>query len=299
MAVFQYMPHVFFVAEHGVDDFEHAMRANYELTKRFSAEFSVRPFLERYPREAFAKLRLWARDPNVHVRRLVSEGSRPRLPWAPRLRSLEVDPRPGLALLELLKDDPERYVQRSVANHLNDVAKVHADLVVSVCEDWMASPSEARRWIVERALRTLIKRGHPRALALLGARNAPGAWRVEDASILPSRVTISGSATLSATLVNASASTRTAIVDFEIHYPGSRPGTDRRKVFKLTRVKLEPRARARLSKRISFTPRSTRAIYPGMHAVELRVNGTAFPVGRVRVARPKAPAPHTRTRRAR
>ena len=125
MAPFRYLPHVLFVRKYGLDDFEAAMRAQYELTKRFSAESSIRAFLVRYPEETYARLREWASDENVHVRRLVSEGTRPRLPWAPRLRAFQEDPRPVIALLELLKDDPERYVQRSVANNLNDIGKDH------------------------------------------------------------------------------------------------------------------------------------------------------------------------------
>jgi thioesterase domain-containing protein len=125
MAPFFYLPHVLFVAEFGLDHFEPSMRAQYELTQRFTAEFSIRPFLERYPEQTLARLARWAADPSAHVRRLVSEGTRPRLPWAPRLRAFQRDPRPVLKLLELLKDDPVLYVRRSVANNLNDIGKDH------------------------------------------------------------------------------------------------------------------------------------------------------------------------------
>jgi 3-methyladenine DNA glycosylase AlkC len=133
MEVFVYMPHVFFVADRGGDRFEASMRAQYELTQRFTAEYSIRVFLERYPEATLARLREWARDPSVHVRRLVSEGTRPRLPWAPRLRSFQDDPRPVLELLELLRDDPELYVRRSVANNLNDIGKDNPAALIETC----------------------------------------------------------------------------------------------------------------------------------------------------------------------
>ena len=139
LAPFRYLPHVFFVQRYGLDDFELAIEAQYELTKRLSAETSIRPYLERYPERTLARLRLWAADPNTHVRRLVSEGTRPRLPWAPRLRAFIADPAPVLELLELLKHDSERYVQRSVANNLNDIAKDHPDVVVATCQRWASS----------------------------------------------------------------------------------------------------------------------------------------------------------------
>lgn len=130
MASFLYLPHTLFVASHGLDHFETSMRAQYELTQRFTAEFSMRPFLERHEQATLARLAEWAGDANEHVRRLVSEATRPRLPWAARLRRFQRDPRPVLALLELLKDDPSLYVRRSVANNLNDIGKDKPDAEV-------------------------------------------------------------------------------------------------------------------------------------------------------------------------
>jgi 3-methyladenine DNA glycosylase AlkC len=131
MAGFLYMPHLFFVARHGLDHFEESMRAQHALTQRFSAEFSIRAFLERHPGRTLERLREWTGDPSHHVRRLVSEGTRPRLPWAPRLRAFQRDPGPVVELLELLKDDVELYVRRSVANNLNDIGKDHPDLLTA------------------------------------------------------------------------------------------------------------------------------------------------------------------------
>ena len=127
----------------------------------------------KYPEETYERLIEWARDENVHVRRLVSEGSRPRLPWAPRLSAFLQDPQPVIALLELLKDDPERYVQRSVANNLNDIGKDHSEIAVEVCRRWSVGASPGREWIIKHALRSLVKKGHTGALELLGVGGKP------------------------------------------------------------------------------------------------------------------------------
>ena len=180
LAVFFYLPHVCLVAQYGIDPahnggrdpFEAAMRAQHALTQRFSAEFSIRPFLIRDARRTLARLEAWTRDPSPHVRRLCSEGTRPRLPWAPRLPDFVQDPRPTLPLLEALKDDPSLYVRRSVANHLGDIAKDHPELAFAVCERWLASASSDRRWLIRHALRHPAKQGVRAALALRAAARA-------------------------------------------------------------------------------------------------------------------------------
>lgn len=157
MAPFFYLPHVLFVAERGLDHFELSLRAQYELTKRFSAEFSIRPYIARDPERTFAVLREWARDENAHVRRLVSEGTRLRLPWASRVEWLDRNPNRVLELLELLKDDPTTLVRRSVANNLNDLGKLHPRLLVETCAAWLDDASAERRALVEHALRSAAK----------------------------------------------------------------------------------------------------------------------------------------------
>ena len=161
MAPFFYLPHVLFVAEHGLDHFDVSMRAQYELTKRFSAESSIRPYIAKYPERTFAVLREWARDRNAHVRRLVSEGTRLRLPWAPRVAWLDANPERVLELLELLKDDAASLVRRSVANNLNDLGKVRPELLTRTCAAWLEDASPERRALVEHALRSAVKRGRP------------------------------------------------------------------------------------------------------------------------------------------
>ena len=175
LAPFFYLPHSHLIIERGLADFENGMRANYELTRRFSAEFSIRPFLTKYPDQSLKLLRSWTKDPNAHVRRLVSEGTRPRLPWAGRLREFQQNPQRMLPLLELLKDDPELYVRRSVANHLADILKDHPDVIYETCEQWLkeiakkSTPAEivkSRKWMIRHAVRLPAKKGDDRALEL-------------------------------------------------------------------------------------------------------------------------------------
>lgn len=174
LAPFFYLPHISFVANYGVDPahnagddpFEISMDAQHALTRRFTAEFSLRAFLQRWPERTLARLLEWTRDEDPHVRRLCSEGSRPRLPWAARLPALIADPRPALPILEALKDDPEPYVRRSVANHLGDVAKDHSRLVYELCTRWLRDASPDRKWLIRHALRHPAKHGEAAALKL-------------------------------------------------------------------------------------------------------------------------------------
>ncbi len=167
LGVFFYLPHVSFVAQFGCDPehnagrdpFEASMQAQYELTRRFSAEFSLRPFLIRWPQRTLARLKVWTRDRDPHVRRLCSEGSRPRLPWAVRIPAFVHDPGPTLPLLEALKDDPVLYVRRSVANHVGDIAKDHPHIAFELCERWLRDAGPERRWLIRHALRHPARRG--------------------------------------------------------------------------------------------------------------------------------------------
>jgi 3-methyladenine DNA glycosylase AlkC len=281
LAPLRYMPHVFFVARHGLDHFESSMRAQYEVTKRFSAESSIRAFLVRHPEATYQRLVAWARDANVHVRRLVSEGTRPRLPWAPRLRAFQKDPAPVLRLLEMLKDDAERYVQRSVANNLNDIGKDHPELLVDTCARWMAKPTEGRRWIVGHALRSVVKRGDRGALRILGVAGKPDV-RVEVVRFEPRRVRLGSTLRFSFELVSSAKREQELLVDYAVHFVKAN-GETRPKVFKLRKLVLPSGGRARLEGRVSFAPMTTRTHRPGRHAVELQLNGVAIPLGEFEV----------------
>lgn len=177
LEVFFYHPHACFIAEYGLapehnggeDPFETSMTAQYELTQRFTAEFSIRPFLIRHPERTLARLLQWTADPNPHVRRLCSEGTRPRLPWAPRLPAFIADPAPLFPLLEALKDDPSLYVRRSVANHLGDIAKDHPDQVFALCARWQNGATKEVKWLIRHALRHPASKGDATAIELRAA----------------------------------------------------------------------------------------------------------------------------------
>ena len=185
LAPFFYLPHSHFIATRGVGSFASGMHANYELTRRFTAEYSLRPYLIAHPGACLAELARWAVDADPHVRRAASEATRPRLPWAMRLPAFQVDPTPVLPLLETLKDDPVLYVRRSVANHLGDILKDHPSVVHAICRRWIDEISAAgfdpaiadnRRWMIRHAVRLPAKQGERTALALRVAAKA-GAQR--------------------------------------------------------------------------------------------------------------------------
>lgn len=256
----------------GIDHFDAAMAAMHALTQRFSCEFAVRPYLARQPERTLAVLADWTRDPSVHVRRLVSEGTRPRLPWGERLHRFTADPTETLALLERLKDDPERYVQRSVANHLNDISKDHPDRAVAVAASWLEDPTPDRQWIVKHALRGLVKAGHAGALAVLGY--GPPALEVAHFTV-PAAFTLGGKLALATELVSTSDQDQPLIVDVVVHLVKA-SGRQSPKVFKWTSRTLRAGQRLKLEKGLPLKPVSTRRFYPGTHAVTLQINGHAL-----------------------
>lgn len=281
MAPFFYLPHTLFVAEHGLDHFDLSMRAQYELTKRFSAEGSIRTYIDADPERAFRHLRSWLTDANPHVRRLVSEGTRLRLPWAKRVAWLDANPERVLDLLDSLKDDPASLVRRSVANNLNDLGKVHPQLLHRTCEAWLKGASEERRALVEHALRSAVKRKDAGALRLLGYGKKPSV-AVEAVRFIPKRVEIGGSASLSFTLRSTSAKAQDLLVDVAVHFVKAR-GKTSAKVFKLKRMSLGPRARVELNTRVSLKVHTTRVPRAGRHAVDVIVNGHSLPIGAFQV----------------
>jgi 3-methyladenine DNA glycosylase AlkC len=277
MEPFFYLPHVLFVAEHGLGCFEASLTAQHALTQRFSAEFSIRRFLEHEPERTLARLRAWTRDPSPHVRRLVSEGTRPRLPWAGRLSAFQRDPTPVLELLERLKDDPHPYVRRSVANNLNDIGKDHPVLLVEVARRWLDGAGPERRRLVEHALRSAVKRGDTAALAALGYGGSK-ALRVRSVGVKPARPRIGEQVAIVAELENAGAEALPVAVDLRVHFVKAR-GTTAPKVFKLRALTLAPGERVLLRKRISLAQHTTRTHHPGRHALELLLNGRPHPAG--------------------
>ncbi len=265
------MPMADYVARHGLQHFDFSLDALREMTKRASSEFAVRPFLAHDPQRAMQHVAAWARDPSYHVRRLASEGTRPRLPWGMRLKGFVEDPSPLLPILEALKDDREEYVRRSVANNLNDIAKDHADLVASVAGEWLTGePNRDRQRLVRHACRTLIKQGHPATLEALGfsePRVSMGSLQLGDELIR-----FGQTLTISTDLRSESDDAQNLVVDYIVHHRRAN-GSTSPKVFKWKTLTLPPRAEVQLKKKHAFKPITTRTYYPGTHAIEVQVNG--------------------------
>lgn len=277
MAPFLYLPHVMFVAGFGLEHFEVSMQAQHALTQRFTAEFSIRPFLERHPEATLAQLQLWAGDPSEHVRRLVSEGTRPRLPWASRLAMFQRDPAPVLALLERLKDDASPYVRRSVANNLNDIGKDHPAVLIEVARRWWPGASPERQALLRHALRSRLKAGDADALALLGAGGAADV-QVGDVTFVPRRPQIGARLVVGLTLQGRAAQVQRVRADLRVHFVKAGGGTSA-KVFVLRTLDLVPGEPVRLSKTIALGDLTTRRHYPGLHRIELVLNGMVQPLG--------------------
>lgn len=277
MAPFFYLPHTMFVAERGLEHFDLSMRAQYELTKRFSAESSIRPYIARDPQRAMAFLQTWTTDENPHVRRLVSEGTRLRLPWAPRVAWLDQNPERVIALLDRLKDDTSTMVRRSVANNLNDLGKVRPALLMQTATAWLDDASSERRELIEHALRSAVKRGDRHALRLLGYGQAPKVT-VGAVTFTPRRVRIGGKVVMRFELESAANRRQQLLVDVAVHFVKARHGTAP-KVFKLRRIALGPRERVELATSFSLAVHTTRVPRPGRHAVDIIVNGHSFRAG--------------------
>jgi len=272
---FELWPFCQYVESYGLEHLELSLTAMHALTQRFSCEFAVRPFLLRYPEPVLERLTTWSTDPSTHVRRLVSEGARPRLPWGIRLQPFVADPAPVLPLLEALKDDPELYVRRSVANNLNDIAKDHPALVVAIAQRWSEGASAEREKLVRHALRTLIKRGDPGALAVLGF--GPPEVDLGGFTLETEAVTLGDALAFNVTLRSTAAGSQKLLIDYAVHHQ-RKNGKLSPKVFKWTTREIAAGEALTLSRRHPIRPITTRRYYPGAHKVELLVNGASLGV---------------------
>ena len=259
-----------FVELYGIAHYDQSIQAMYQITQRHSSEFSIRPFLMRYQARTLAILHEWKHDESEHVRRLVSEGTRPRLPWGGQLKAFITDPTPTLALLEALQDDPSEYVRRSVANHLNDISKDHPDKVLDTLERWSQNASAGTQWLIKHALRTQLKAGSPRALALLGY-GTPDVT-LDDFVLSTNVVNMGDSFTLSFRLRNDTDHAQNLMVDYIMHFMKAN-GSTSPKVFKLKVCELPAHDSLTITKSHTIRPISTRKYYAGTHRVEIQVNG--------------------------
>ena len=264
------------VAQRAVDEgtghaFDDALALLAELTGRLTSEFSLRPLLRHDPHRALKRIMPWTRSRDQDVRRLASEGTRPFLPWATRVPALQDDPRSTLPILNALYRDESEYVRRSVANHLNDLSRNHPDLVVETAAAWLAVPDDNTRRLVRHALRSLVKKGDPGALALMGFAPAP-ALDITGPVLAEDSVPYGGTLHFTATLTNTGAEPVQLAIDYVIHHLRAN-GQHSTKTFKLATKLLEPSQSVEFSRTHSFREITTRRYYPGEHAVELQVNG--------------------------
>jgi 3-methyladenine DNA glycosylase AlkC len=259
-----------FVARRGLQDVPRALQCLHAITQRFTAEFAIRPFIDRYPEQVYPVLAQWAQDPSAHVRRLVSEGARPRLPWGLRLQALVSDPSPSWPLLHALQDDTSAYVRRSVANHLNDIAKDHPDQVAQWVAHHLSGASAQRRSLLKHASRSLIKQGHPSTLTAWGlGAGFQGELHFTTSS---EHASVGDSLALKATVRSTSDQAQQLVIDYAVHHVRNN-GSTSPKVFKGWSLVLAPGEQRLLEKQHSLRPVSTRQLYPGHHRIGLHING--------------------------
>ncbi len=269
--IFAAWPIIDYVAEFGLNHPTIALPLLRYLTPMFSAEFAIRPFLEVHPEETYNQMLIWCLDRNHHVRRLASEGIRPRLPWGKQLPQYITDPKPVISLLESLKDDPSDYVRRSVANNLNDISKDHPEVVIETCRRWQADNVTARQWIVRHATRTLVKAGHPSVFSLLGFTQRPK-LNIANPELSTTHLLLGDKLGISTRVTSTSEKKQYVVIDYAVHYMKSN-GQTAPKVFKWKNLRLKPGQTVILEKSQPFKKITTRRHYAGEHKIEILVNG--------------------------
>jgi 3-methyladenine DNA glycosylase AlkC len=259
-----------YVAMYGAHDFEQSMEALKFFTSFGSSEFAIRHFLRSDLERSLALMQVWSRDENEHVRRLASEGSRPRLPWSFRLEPIQADPTLAAAILDNLKADESLYVRKSVANHLNDITKDHPDWVLDLIEGWSLE-NKHTAWIAKHALRSLIKQGNQRALAVIGAGGKPEVEMI-DVKVEPKVIRLGEKISLSFTVKSTVPDSQRLVIDYAIDYVKAN-GSTSAKVFKLKALTLPGHASELVSRGQQIKELTTRRHYAGAHAVHIMVNG--------------------------
>jgi len=272
------LPH--YVARYGAHAFEQSMDALKYFTAFGSSEFAIRYFLRSDLERSLELMHDWSLDDNEHVRRLASEGCRPRLPWSFRLEPVQADPTLAAKILDNLKADTSLYVRKSVANHLNDITKDHPDWVLDLIEGWSLD-NRHTAWIARHALRSLIKQGNQRALAIIGAGGKPEV-EIVDVKVEPPVIGLGEKITLSFAIRSTVESSQRLVIDYAIDYVKAN-GSTSAKVFKLKALTLPGNATQSIARGQHIKELTTRRHYAGKHAVHVLVNGerlasTAFEI---------------------
>ncbi|WP_104175003.1 DNA alkylation repair protein [Arthrobacter sp. Y81] len=254
-------------------DFDDCLRLLAELTPRLTGEFAIRRLLAADLDRALAVVLTWTAHPDEHVRRLASEGTRPYLPWAVRIPGLIERPGATIPILDALYRDPQEYVRRSVANHLNDLARHSPEAVLAAAAAWAAEPDGNTQWVIRHGLRTLVKKAHPGALALQGF--APASLKVTPPRLDRSVVELPADLAFEFEISNTGSDPARLAVDYIVHYMKAN-GSQSEKVFKLAALTLHPGETRTVSKRHAFRQMTTRVHHAGSHGLELQINGVRY-----------------------
>ncbi|HBG2111751.1 TPA: DNA alkylation repair protein [Clostridioides difficile] len=259
-----------FVEVYGQDDinWDLSISALERNTEYWSSEFAVRAFIIKDEERMMAQMRKWSKHKSEHVRRLASEGCRPQLPWGQAISKFKKDPTPVLPILEQLKTDTSTYVQKSVANNLNDISKTHPDLVISIAKDWYGK-NKSTNWIVKHGCRTLLKKGNRDVLALFGYDDTTSI-NIQDFTLETTSISIGEDLTFSFNIL-AKKATKTRL-EYGIDYIKSN-GKRNRKIFKISEVSLKENEKKPYMKKHSFADVSVRKHYPGIHSITIIING--------------------------
>ena len=263
-----------FVEIYGLEDWHNSIPALEFFTQHVSAEFAIRHFITRYPEETLDQMLIWTNHSHPGVRRLASEGCRPRLPWGMGLKTLQKDPTPILPILEILKDDAREEIRRSVANNLNDISKDHPEIVLEILNKWQDSGDKNRTRLIKHALRTLLKSGHPRALELLGFSSSPEII-IKNISLEPKKISLGKSVQFSFEIISTGDAEQRLMIDYIVHFLRAN-GKQNPKVFKLSQKTIQSGERIQVTKKHSFQHITTRKYYPGKQTFQPQVNGQVF-----------------------
>jgi len=265
------LPACRYVSKFGLDHFEPSMNALKEMTSRFTSEYDIRYFIQSHTEESIKLISTWADSENFHVRRLASEGTRPRLPMGRRLKMFVEDPTPILPILEKLKNDPMLYVRRSVANSLNDISKDHPELAADIAKRWMDEGFEHCEWVCKHAMRTLYKTGNTKALAIADYPEPDGieVWGID---IKNTTLMMGSDLEFSFVLDNTSTTDMNIMVDYEILFLKNNKKLSP-KVFKLKKTIIKNGKKLKLEAKYPIRKRTTRKYYSGRHYVRIIVNG--------------------------
>ena len=261
-----------FIQQFGEDDYKTSVKAIETLTQFTSCEFAVRPLIKKYPDKMMAQMLLWSKHKHWAVRRLSSEGCRPRLPWAMALPDLKEDPAPIIPILEILKNDEAKFVRLSVANNLNDIAKDNPETVLALAKKWQGE-SENIDWIIKHGCRTLLKQGSPEAMELFGFGSGNENISIEDFQISKTKIKVGESLEFGFKLINNNDKKIKIRLEYAIYYQKAN-GSLSKKVHKISEKEYAENSTTPITRKHSFQVVTTRVLYPGLHQVSLIINGS-------------------------